>query len=1089
MTSVPGERKTRGSSEEQLSDSPPAQTTPSPPPRSPLRPAPRTRTDSLAQVPKASSGTGPEILDSETIFMPLLRHRSIGSLSGLLDSLTQSDTSTLVVEGEEKHAFDETGKSIPLEPECSSPLPLSPIDTIESTSTEASSLLAPTNNAPAVAPVSKRTHALLELLSSERAYASDLALIRAVHMPLALGRPSELHASLPDGISSSSRSSRSFSVSSSAPSAQTPNTTSSTPPMTREDVKLIFGNIEQLAEFSDAFCQLIEDALGEVVEGGKGQDRIGKLFLDNINVLEPPYKTYITRHSSALAHYTNLTTPSPSPSLQVYLQTIKSLTSSLTHAWDIPSLLIKPVQRLLKYPLLLQTIYDETPDNHADKQSLKKARERMEEVARGVNEDRRRWEIVQEVLSAGKKEGIGEGATKRDKKRSGSVPLTVAASVKLGRMRSLTRKVSYGKGSVYAPPSVKENPEEESNEEAAAVAAYESDLHALEEFIHDFAKTAKEWAASTKAYYTQLLSWSHTFGRVIGVVDDDNQGGHSQAFDAFVDVSRIHVIRLCEGLEKTIQDTLLWDLRKLFDTMEAPKKLLEAMHTLEPLHQSLLHRTYGGSGARPAPALLEASQSYVALRGQLAAELPTYLELMEKGVRGCVGKFVSWQEDFWRDTKHVWCDLWDALREDGEELNGQVELVRGENGEVLIAPIQGGAEVTMKQWWERWHPIHDELEALRITKHMPRSSRDSFGLKEKNGKTSVRDKLAALQPSSHVSPPSVPSTPTTPTSLVDYSEAEQKAKDSALESLDRSFLYAYTMGLTPQKSAAFGPFSSSGRKSKTSNGPRDSTDSGLGRSLGKRPSTESLKSGKSAKSTISGKLRKSESSSATLVDGIGDIIASFGPNFGSKGKKMPISKKSNPSIYPDVGSGLPPGYEAEELDLTNTRPGRADRRPSFRRKWSETIRPSSSSRRSPSPMASLSRTPPAATPLASRSASFPIVREKEKDLPSRRNPSPTKKSSHQSQGPQKITSHGKSLYACRVVHRCEPPASVSYHSLPFFTLRPGTTLDILHESGHPSNHPDLPLFVDDGEDCLLLVRDRETHQIGWALASFLTPVR
>jgi hypothetical protein len=36
--------------------------------------------------------------------------------------------------------------------------------------------------------MSKRQHALLELLSSERAYASDLALIREVHMPLALGR-------------------------------------------------------------------------------------------------------------------------------------------------------------------------------------------------------------------------------------------------------------------------------------------------------------------------------------------------------------------------------------------------------------------------------------------------------------------------------------------------------------------------------------------------------------------------------------------------------------------------------------------------------------------------------------------------------------------------------------------------------------------------------------------------------------------------------------------------------------------------------------------------------------------------------------
>ncbi len=40
----------------------------------------------------------------------------------------------------------------------------------------------------AIPRVSKRIHALNELLSSERAYASDLAFIRDVHIPLALGK-------------------------------------------------------------------------------------------------------------------------------------------------------------------------------------------------------------------------------------------------------------------------------------------------------------------------------------------------------------------------------------------------------------------------------------------------------------------------------------------------------------------------------------------------------------------------------------------------------------------------------------------------------------------------------------------------------------------------------------------------------------------------------------------------------------------------------------------------------------------------------------------------------------------------------------
>lgn len=65
-------------------------------------------------------------------------------------------------------------------------VPLSPVDIDDGdSSTESSSILNnPVSSPPAI---SKRTHALLELLSSERAYASDLALIRDIHIPLALG--------------------------------------------------------------------------------------------------------------------------------------------------------------------------------------------------------------------------------------------------------------------------------------------------------------------------------------------------------------------------------------------------------------------------------------------------------------------------------------------------------------------------------------------------------------------------------------------------------------------------------------------------------------------------------------------------------------------------------------------------------------------------------------------------------------------------------------------------------------------------------------------------------------------------------------
>ena len=66
-------------------------------------------------------------------------------------------------------------------------VPLSPVDIDDGDSSTASSPILQNNPAPSPPTLSKRNHALLELLSSERAYASDLALIRDMHIPLALG--------------------------------------------------------------------------------------------------------------------------------------------------------------------------------------------------------------------------------------------------------------------------------------------------------------------------------------------------------------------------------------------------------------------------------------------------------------------------------------------------------------------------------------------------------------------------------------------------------------------------------------------------------------------------------------------------------------------------------------------------------------------------------------------------------------------------------------------------------------------------------------------------------------------------------------
>ena len=160
------------------------------PPRSPLRP--------LAS-PRAPSKDAPAPQDMPP---PMLRMSSLSSFSveTLIDALPASN---IIIDGV---FLGDKSKPPPLlsvsrTPSPDKPLPITPLSTSSPTSIDDSTLDSPRLRDPPDSPpscatvpskavangTSKRTHALLELIESERAYASDLALIRDIHLPVALG--------------------------------------------------------------------------------------------------------------------------------------------------------------------------------------------------------------------------------------------------------------------------------------------------------------------------------------------------------------------------------------------------------------------------------------------------------------------------------------------------------------------------------------------------------------------------------------------------------------------------------------------------------------------------------------------------------------------------------------------------------------------------------------------------------------------------------------------------------------------------------------------------------------------------------------
>ncbi|KAI0253767.1 hypothetical protein BJV78DRAFT_167551 [Lactifluus subvellereus] len=883
---------------------------------------------------------------------PILRMSSSSSFSfdTLVDTLS---TTNIVIDGGFLNQKPKVPPflAMPRTPSPDKPLPITPPTAASSptssdnSSPDSASVRDPIDSPPPSATLppkilstglTKRTHALLELIESERAYASDLALIRDVHFPVALGHDPPI----PTPPQSSSSSSRTLST------ASTSSATLLGPPMTHEDARIIFSNISELAEFADDFVNNLEAALGSAVPVGEGEDRVGALFIEMIPHMEPPYMHYVTHHPAALSHLNSLP---QTPALAKYHATTRTLAQQLSHAWDLPSLLIKPVQRVLKYALLLHAIIEETPDSHPDKENLRRAKAMVEAVSHAINEGQRRREIVKEVLAAGKPAEVLK------KKGLGIV----------GRVR----------GGVTTPRSISRA----ESEETERVAQMEREIRRTDAFIQQFAKETVEWVQSIQALTSALRVWAEGFGRVIGLGPDVT----SEAFDAFIVVADKQLTSLCVDLEALVREQLLSQLRTLLDTIKRPTLLLETLHALEPHHFALLqHNTAKG---RPPPALQEASIAYVALRAQLRDELPAYLNLLRTGVTLCVGQLSKWQSRLWRDVRTRWSELWDALRVEGE--------------------MNAGHEETERVWRARWEEAARDPHTLNITHPEKITSRS----KQVRG-----------------SPPS-------PASRIG-------AVNAIMSSLEPSRSAPAEMPMFPEST-------SPARKKPSSNGGSSV------RRLARPPSTESLRSIRSARSTSGhGQVHYGELPDSTASH-------SHLPMPRRQSMPMPLRKSSSQGRLLDSfghdGREKPKEREDEH--------GRGN--PTVKQTIVDSLLPSLP-RRAPGPRRP--RTPEAPHHAPHRHPHPPVPPAPQLMVSSRWYRAPA-------------------LYGCRVIHTFDPPQGVKYYGLPFFKLYLGDVYQVLKEAGHPSRHRDLPLFVDEGEDCLLLARD-SSGALGWLLASFLFPV-
>ncbi|KAI8980335.1 hypothetical protein BDB01DRAFT_843898 [Pilobolus umbonatus] len=150
-----------------------------------------------------------------------------------------------------------------------------------------------------------------------------------------------------------------------------------------DTIHYLFGNLHSLVDFQRRFLIQLE----EVAEKSPEEQRIGSVFIqmeESFSVYEPYCANYYSAQDLVVQE---------TPRLLKMAEVINPI-------YQLPSFLIKPVQRICKYPLLLQKLCESTDKEWPHYHETEQALEAIKRVADKVNETQRQHEnlkIVEEL--------------------------------------------------------------------------------------------------------------------------------------------------------------------------------------------------------------------------------------------------------------------------------------------------------------------------------------------------------------------------------------------------------------------------------------------------------------------------------------------------------------------------------------------------------------------------------------------------------------------------------------------------------------------------------------------------------------------
>ncbi|XP_070264681.1 rho guanine nucleotide exchange factor 38 [Myotis yumanensis] len=372
----------------------------------------------------------------------------------------------------------------------------------------------------------------------------------------------------------------------------------------RLDVDSLFSNIESVHQISAKLLSLLEEATADVEPA---MQVVGEVFLQIKGPLEDIYKIYCYHHDKAhsvLEAYEK--EEELKQQLSLCVQSLQNIYSQegKPNLTNMSSLLIKPIQRVTKYPLLLCELRNSTPPSHPDFRALEDACAAVKDINVNINELKRRKDLVLKYKKNDEDESLKDKLSKLNIHSISKKSKRVTNYLKI-----LTRGESQVKDNTF-------NREEKL-------------FRSLEKTVRHCVKNISFCLQHIQdAMHFALQSMLEL--QEISCTKDEEEGGHPEA-------SRNGQYP-CDDFAAHLQKLVLTPLSALLSLFPGPQKLIQKRYDKLLDYNSYLQRAAGEESDL-------AKKEYEALNAQLVEELQVFNQAARKILLNCLCSFITLLRD------------------------------------------------------------------------------------------------------------------------------------------------------------------------------------------------------------------------------------------------------------------------------------------------------------------------------------------------------------------------------------------------------------------------------------------------------------